>query len=165
MIRILGNIFIVAAVLLLLVFLYYPKHQDTGEKSRVEAVLKADVPDLQGHTQAISQWKGNVLVVNFWASWCPPCRMEMPGFIDLQNKYGKSGLVFIGIAEDNPQRAGEFSSKIGVNYPILVDQDSSLLNLSGLPYTAVFDRKGALVASHAGAWSESELDDIVSKLL
>ena len=165
MMKTLGNLFVIAAIVLLLVFVYYPKPRDAGEKSRVEAVLKASLPDLEGHAQAISQWQGKVLVVNFWASWCPPCRMEMPGFIDLQERYGKSGLVFVGIAVDSPDKAGEFSHKIGVNYPILVDQGSSLLNLSGLPYTAVFDRKGELVASRAGAWPESELDDIVSKLL
>lgn len=161
----LGNILVIAAVVLLLIYMYYPKPRDAGEKGHVEAVLKASLPDLEGHAQSISQWHGKVMIVNFWASWCPPCRMEMPGFIDLQDKYRDDGVVFVGIAIDSPDKVGAFAKKIGVNYPVLIDQSSSLLNLSGLPYTAVFDRKGELVASHAGAWPESELDGIVSKLL
>ena len=159
------GIFALFAIVLLLGYAYYPKSPGTEEKSRMEAVLKASLPDLDGKTQSISQWQGKVLVVNFWASWCPPCRAEMPGFVDLQKKYAGRGLVFVGIALDSPDKAGAFAQSIGVNYPVLVDQDSSVLNLSGLPYTAVFDRKGGLVATHTGAWPEAEIDDIVSKLL
>ncbi len=159
------NIFVILIIVLLLGYMYYPKSPGEQEKNRVEAVLKANLPDLDGKAQAISQWQGKVLVVNFWASWCPPCRAEMPGFVDLQGKYRDRGLVFVGIALDSPDKAGAFVRSIGVNYPVLVDQDSSVLDLSGLPYTAVFDRKGGLVATHAGAWPEAELDGIVSKLL
>lgn len=159
------NIFVILIIVLLLGYMYYPKSPGEQEKRRVEAVLKASLPDLDGKAQAISQWQGKVLVVNFWASWCPPCRAEMPGFVDLQGKYRDRGLVFVGIALDSPDKAGAFAQSIGVNYPVLVDQDSSVLNLSGLPYTAVFDRKGGLVATHAGAWPEAEIDGIVSKLL
>ena len=159
------NIFVILIIVLLLGYMYYPKSPGEQEKNRVEAVLKANLPDLDGKAQAISQWQGKVLVVNFWASWCPPCRAEMPGFVDLQGKYRDRGLVFVGIALDSPDKAGAFAQSIGVNYPVLVDQNSSVLDLSALPYTAVFDRKGGLVATHAGAWPEAELDGIVSKLL
>ncbi len=161
----LGKLLVISVISLLFLYAYYPKHPDGGEKEHVESILKASLPDLEGHVQPLSQWQGKVVVVNFWASWCPPCRMEMPGFIDLQQKYGKDGLVFVGVAIDSPDKVADFSHKIGVNYPILVDESSSLLNLAGLPYTAVFDKKGKLVASHDGAWPESDLDDIVSKLL
>ncbi len=159
------NIFVILIIVLLLGYMYYPKSPGEQEKNRVEVVLKASLPDLDGKAQAISQWQGKVLVVNFWASWCPPCRAEMPGFVDLQGKYRDRGLVFVGIALDSPDKAGAFAQSIGVNYPVLVDQNSSVLDLSALPYTAVFDRKGGLVATHAGAWPEAELDGIVSKLL
>lgn len=159
------NIFVILIIVLLLGYMYYPKSPGEQEKNRVEAVLKANLPDLDGKAQAISQWQGKVLVVNFWASWCPPCRAEMPGFVDLQGKYRDRGLVFVGIALDSPDKAGAFVRSIGVNYPVLIDQNSSVLDLSALPYTVVFDRKGGLVATHAGAWPEAELDGIVSKLL
>ena len=159
------KIFVVLAIVLLLGYMYYPKSPGEQEKRRVEAVLKASLPDLDGKARAISQWQGKVLVVNFWASWCPPCRAEMPGFVDLQGKYRDRGLVFVGIALDSPDKAGAFVRSIGVNYPVLVDQDSSVLNLSALPYTVVFDRKGGLAATHAGAWPEAELGEIISKLL
>lgn len=135
------------------------------EKRRDETVLKAVLPDMEGKMQPVEQWRGKVLVVNFWASWCPPCRAEMPGFVDLQKKYADRGLTFVGIAVDSADKAGAFARQIGVNYPVLVDDNSSVLNLSGLPYTIVFDRKGAVVATHTGAWPEEELDGIVGKLL
>lgn len=160
-----GNIAVISLVALFLVYAYTPKPPGEAERGRDEAVLAASLPDLDGKTQMLSQWHGKVLVVNFWASWCPPCRMEMPGFVDLQKKYAKQGLMFVGIAVDSPDKVRAFTQEIGVNYPILVDSGSSLLNLSGLPYTAVFDRKGGLVASHTGAWQESELEGIVGKLL
>lgn len=156
---------IAAVVAALMLYMAYFNPGGNENKRREEAVLKADLPDLAGKAQALAQWRGKVLVVNFWASWCPPCRAEIPGFIDLQKKYQGRGLTFVGIAEDSADKAGAFAKKIGVNYPVLVDENASVLNLSGLPYTVVFDRKGEVVATHVGAWPEEELDGIVGKLL
>ncbi len=161
----LGSILAVLAAALFLVYAYSPKPPGAEEKARVEAVLRASLADLDGKQQALSQWRGKVLIVNFWAPWCPPCRMEMPGFIDLQEKYRKQGLVFVGIAIDSPDKVREFARKVGVNYPVLVDQNSSVLDVSGLPYTAVFDRKGEVVDTHTGALPKEELEDIIGKLL
>lgn len=159
------NILAVVVVAALLLYMVYPKSPGEQERSRDETILRAGLPDLDGKMQAIYQWKGKVLVVNFWASWCPPCRAEIPGFIELQKKYRDKGLVFVGIALDSPDKAAAFAKKIGVNYPVLIDRNSTVLNLSGLPYTVVFDRNGAVVATHSGAWSEEKLDDIVGKFL
>ncbi len=156
---------IAAVVAALMLYMAYFNPGGNEDKRRDAAVIKAVLPDMTGKMQAIEQWRGKVLVVNFWASWCPPCRAEIPGFIDLQKKYQSSGLTFVGIAVDSADKAGAFAKKIGVNYPVLIDQDSSVLNLAGLPYTLVFDRKGEVVSTHVGAWPEEELDGIVGKLL
>ncbi|NNM83350.1 MAG: TlpA family protein disulfide reductase [Burkholderiales bacterium] len=153
------------AIAILAVYVYHASSPEGKDKAKLEAVLAATLPDLDGKKQAISQWRGKVLVVNFWASWCPPCRAEMPGFVDLQKKYGGKGLVFVGIALDSPEKAADYAKSIGVNYPILVDPDSTVLSLSGLPFTAVFDRRGNLVATHTGAVPEEKLEGIVGKLL
>ncbi len=153
------------AIAILAVYVYHASSPEGKDKAKLEAVLAATLPDLDGKKQAISQWRGKVLVVNFWASWCPPCRAEMPGFVDLQKKYGGKGLVFVGIALDSAEKAAGFANSIGVNYPILVDPDSTVLSLSGLPFTAVFDRQGNLVATHTGAVPEEKLEGIVGKLL
>lgn len=161
----LGGLLFALALVLSGIYAYHHVASDRQENQRLDAVLKASLPDLDGKMQALSQWRGKVIVVNFWASWCPPCRREMPGFVDLQEKYRKQGLVFVGIALDSPEHAGEFARRIGVNYPVLADPNSSVLEVSGLPYTLVFDRKGDLVDTHTGALPEDELDSIVSKLL
>ena len=83
-------------------------------------ILATTLPDLQGKSQSVSQWKGKVLVVNFWATWCEPCRREMPEFIELQDELRDQGLLFIGIALDQKNKVQQYSKEIGVNYPILL---------------------------------------------
>ena len=80
-------------------------------------ILATTLPDLQGKNQSISQWKGKVLVVNFWATWCEPCRREMPEFVELQNELRDQGLLFIGIAMDQASKVQQFNKEIGVKYP------------------------------------------------
>ncbi len=85
-----------------------------------EIILAASLPDLQDTEQPLSQWLGKVMVINFWASWCEPCRKEIPEFIEFQEKFRSNGMVFVGIAVDQKERAAAFSKEIGINYPVLV---------------------------------------------
>jgi peroxiredoxin len=127
------------------------------------------LPDPAGTPQAFSQWKGQVIVANFWATWC---REEMPHFVKMQDQYGKRGLTFVGIAIDKPERVSRFAAEIGVNYPLLVG-DMSVFDLARkagnqgdlLPYTVVFDRTGKIVARRAGIYTEATLAPIIEKLL
>jgi thiol-disulfide isomerase/thioredoxin len=113
-----------------------------------------------------------VIVANFWATWCVPCREEMPHFVKMQEQYGKRGLTFVGIAIDKPERVSRFAAEIGVNYPLLVG-DMSVFELARkagnlgdlLPYTVIFDRTGKIVARRAGIYTEASLAPIVEKLL
>src|SRR5262245_22722504 len=75
------------------------------------------LPDASGKEQRLDQWRGKVLVVNFWATWCAPCREEMPEFIKAQSEFGASGLQFVGIAVDQPDKVQQFANEIGLNYP------------------------------------------------
>ena len=137
-----------------------------------EAIFAATLPDLEGKNQPISQWRGNVLVVNFWASWCEPCRAEIPEFIELQQKFGDKGLVFIGIAVDQKEKAAAFSKEIGINYPILVG-DLNAMTLAGaagnrqgaLPFTVVIDRSGRITGTKLGRLSQSKLESMFKPLL
>lgn len=146
----------------------------TGEESLqgAQAVLTTQLPDLDGNEQTVSQWHGKVIVVNFWATWCTPCREEIPEFIEAQKKYGDQGLQFVGIAIDQLDRVQMFSKEFGINYPVLVGSINtwSLLEAAGnrmaaLPYTVVIDRSGNLVENYLGRVDLKKLERLVIPLL
>ena len=132
----------------------------------------ASLPDLAERRQPLSQWLGKVVVVNFWAPWCPPCREEIPGFIALQEKLGRQGLQFVGVALDEADKVQAFAAGAGINYPILLGGGEAVQlgqvagnRLGGLPYTVVFDRKGNAIAGLTGAVSPARLEALLQPLL
>ena len=139
---------------------------------RLAEVWDSRLPDLAGRIQHMSQWQGRVLVLNFWAPWCSPCRKEIPDFIHLQERYGQAGLVFVGVALDEQDKVAAFVDNAGINYPILLGgEEGSALSVAagnrqgGLPFTAVFDRRGNAVATLTGGVSEARLEALVRPLL
>ncbi len=137
-----------------------------------KAILAANLPDIQGENQAVSQWLGNVLVVNFWATWCTPCREEIPEFIEAQKKFRDQGLVFVGIAIDQADKVKMFSQEFDINYPVLVGSLNtwSLLEAAGnrqsaLPYTVVINRSGEIVETYLGRVNLKKLEKLVVPLL
>jgi thiol-disulfide isomerase/thioredoxin len=137
-----------------------------------ETILAASLPDLQGTSQTISQWRGKVLVVNFWATWCEPCRKEIPEFIELQEQFRDQGLLFVGIAVDQREKVAAFSKDIGINYPVLTGgmEAMALAEAAGnkqgaLPFTVVIDRSGKITGTHLGLLSRSKLEAMFKPLL
>ena len=137
-----------------------------------KAIFAANLPDLQGENQTVSQWLGNVIVVNFWATWCTPCREEIPEFIEIQEKFRDQGLVFVGIAIDQADKVKMFSQEFGINYPVLVGSLNtwSLLEAAGnhqsaLPYTVVINRSGEIVETYLGRVNQKKLEKMVIPLL
>ncbi|MEK6595920.1 MAG: TlpA disulfide reductase family protein [Pseudomonadota bacterium] len=137
-----------------------------------KAIFAANLPDLQGENQTVSQWLGNVIVVNFWATWCTPCREEIPEFIETQEKFRDQGLVFVGIAIDQADKVKMFSQEFGINYPVLVGSLNtwSLLEAAGnhqsaLPYTVVINRSGEIVETYLGRVNQKKLEKAVIPLL
>jgi len=131
-----------------------------------------ELKDLDGKLRNVNEWDGQVMVVNFWATWCPPCRKEMPAFIELQEKYGGQGLQFVGIALDDAAKVEDFIDTIGVDYPILIGQDDATLvsdaygnRLGALPYTAVIDRAGSIVKTYRGEVSQKSIEKVIKRLL
>lgn len=138
----------------------------------VERMLGVRLADVKGGTQSLEQWRGQVLVVNYWATWCAPCREEIPGFVRLQERYGSRGLQFVGIAIDQPDKVAEFASELRINYPLLLGglEIIELLRQAGnragvLPYTLVIDRKGNLVSREPGGLKEARLESLIQRLL
>ena len=172
MIRVLQTSLFVGITLLAGIAGYHLSAPDRVSKVDASAVLATSLPDLQGVQQSISRWKGKVLVVNFWATWCPPCLEEIPIFVRLQQQIGARGLQFVGIAIDERDKVVDFARRNGINYPIMVGQlDAIELSKTagnekgGLPYTLILDRSGQVVSQHYGALTEQELVTIISELL
>src|SRR5579884_4076693 len=104
------------------------------------------LPARSGKTLSLDQFKGQVVMINFWASWCGPCRQEMPLLDDIYRKYGKMGFTLIGVNVEPDRKSAEaWLKQTPVSFPILFDADSkvsSLYNVSGMPTTVFIDRKG-----------------------
>jgi thiol-disulfide isomerase/thioredoxin len=128
--------------------------------------------DLDGRQRRANEWMGKVLILNFWATWCPPCLKEVPTFVEYQQLYRNKGLQFVGIAVDRPQAVRDFVDSFAVGYPILIG-DTDAVELSktlgnrfgGLPFTVVFDREGRVRFRHAGEITAGMLDSQVLPLL
>lgn len=130
------------------------------------------IADVEGETHALAQWRGKLLVVNFWATWCPPCRVEMPGFSNLQKKYEAKGVQFVGIGIDSPSAIKEFALQNPVGYPLLLGGSESmdLMRTLGnpnaaLPYTLVLDADGRPVFAKLGMVDELSLEKRLQVLL
>jgi thiol-disulfide isomerase/thioredoxin len=136
----------------------------------VAAMWRLGFPDAQGNRQTLAQWRGQVLVLNFWASWCAPCRDEMPDFVSMRAQYRPKGVEFVGIAIDNSANVAQFLRHQPVNYPILIGEGAAhnlarqLGNPSGaLPFTIVLDRDGNIVLSHLGRLPRATLEETLQK--
>jgi thiol-disulfide isomerase/thioredoxin len=136
------------------------------------ALLALSLPDAAGREQSIGQWRGKVVVVNFWATWCEPCRKEMPEFIRAQTEFGARGLQFVGIAVDQADKVDQFAKNLGLNYPTLIggygaiELSKTLGNrLAALPFTIIVDRQGRVAHTQLGPLKPDQLQSIVAKLL
>ena len=136
------------------------------------AIAQSSFYDLSEKVQPLAQWQGKVLIINFWATWCPPCRAEIPEFIRFQKQYGKQGVQFVGIAIDQKSKVDTYAKKIGMNYPVLLG-DLAGIELAkrignseaGLPYTVIVDRSGKVITTQLGTLSFEKLEAIVLPLL
>ncbi len=128
--------------------------------------------DVDGEWHEASEWDGDVLLVNFWATWCPPCREEMPRLIELQQTYGDQGLQIIGIAMDSPELVKAYAESMGVDYPMLWGEQDAIdvahafgFDVVGLPISAVVDRDGTVTAIHIGELHDDDLAELVLTLV
>jgi thiol-disulfide isomerase/thioredoxin len=149
-------------------------HRLTAEtQTAVEKPGLPDItlPDLKGTQRKLSEWQDKVVVLNFWATWCAPCRKEIPEFIKLQTEFGPKGLQFVGIAVEESEPVKEYSDSVGINYPTLIGEITGI-NLSiplgnmisTVPFTAIFDQQGNIVHTQLGEISREKILEIVTPL-
>ena len=130
------------------------------------------LPDLDGEMHSIDDWNGQVIMINFWATWCPPCRREIPAFIRLYENYRDQGFVIIGIAIDDPQSVQDFIDPMDVNYPVLLGEDTGVEittaygnRLGVLPFTVFINREGRIVNTRRQELSYEEAEALIKPLL
>jgi len=130
------------------------------------------LPDLEGKIHANSEWDGKVVIVNFWATWCPPCLKEIPMFIKLQEKYAERGVQFVGIAMDNRHAVRNMVDKMGINYQVLVGDEKAISlavsfgdYASALPFTAILDTEGYIVLQEVGEMYLRKTEKAILSLL
>jgi thiol-disulfide isomerase/thioredoxin len=139
--------------------------------SAVGHLFATRLADSNGKLHDLAQWRGKTLVVNFWATWCPPCREEMPYFSRLSSKYAANGVQFVGIALDTAENVSSYAKTSTIAYPLLVaDAGGAELtrqlgnsNLA-LPYTVVVGADGESRLTRLGRVSEQELDRLLQTL-
>lgn len=159
-------------ITLLLTLLFIPAC-GPGENKQYGTLPDIFLPDLRGKAVNLRSYKGKVVLLNFWASWCAPCRMEIPDFIILQHEYKKRGFTIVGISMDQKGRdlVAEFSHAMKINYPVLYagKRRREIVDLvggfRGIPTSFLVDRKGRLVLKHTGLAPITSWKKHIEKLL
>jgi|HubBroStandDraft_5_1064220.scaffolds.fasta_scaffold05880_3 peroxiredoxin len=154
---------------------YLDRTRKHGPLKLIGDVKGVEAPDfalltLDGHKVKLSDYRGKAVLLNFWATWCPPCKVEMPWFVDLQKQYGKDGLVVLGVAMDDtePGEIAKFASDLGVNYTVLLGTNKvsdDYGDVQYLPTTFFIGRNGAIVDKLTGLLDRKDIEDDVRKTL
>jgi thiol-disulfide isomerase/thioredoxin len=155
-----------------------PDPRDASPDAPGSAVPHAVVPDLlpafalsdlSGKPTSVSTWNGKSLVINFWATWCAPCRREMPLLETLASEWADRGIVVVGVAVDYPDKVKEFAGRFNIDYPLLVGEQDALdvaaklgMNSPAFPFTVFADRSGEIVALFVGELHRPQADLILS---
>ena len=157
------------------IMLYFGYHQARRSATSARLTQATVAPDfslesLDGKSIRLSDLRGKAVLLNFWATWCGPCKIEMPWFVDLQNQYGAQGLQIVGVAMDDASKEdiAKFAKDMGVNYPVLIGKDSvgdEYGGVNALPQSFLIARDGKVVDKIVGLRGKSEIEDAIKKAL
>ncbi len=151
----------------------YSQRDPFFDKSIVSKTAPAFIlPALSGGKITLDDYKGKLVLLNFWASWCPPCRAEIPGFINTQNKYKDKPFSFVGIAIEDKDAVKKYSQEVGINYPTAYGVDESYKVAAsygnpdgGLPYSILISKDQKVLEVFSGFLSEGKLEELINKNL
>ena len=126
--------------------------------------------DINGKLVSLADFKGKIVILDFWATWCPPCRQEIPGFVALQRKYQDKGLVIIGVSLDQqgPSVVKPFMRELGMNYPVVMGNPKIVGDygfITAIPTTFVIDRRGNVVTAYEGFTDQATFESVIGPLL
>ena len=148
-----------------------PEPETPSPVAQLEQLPELSYPDLEGNTRSTTEWQDKVLVLNFWATWCPPCREETPLFVTLQEEYAAKGVQFVGLAIDDKAAVTDFVDSYGVEYPMLLGDINAMAvskqlgnRFQGLPFTVIMAPGGQIVIRHAGGIKREQIEPILQKL-
>src|SRR3981189_2751201 len=141
-------------------------------RSGAADLLAAPLRDLSGAKRTLREWRGRVVVCNFWATWCAPCREEIPMLVAVRGVFPAKGAEIVGIGIDQASKVEEFAKTYGITYPVLIAEAPALERmrrvgdgLCSLPYTVVLDQRGVVAHRRLGALSRAELEGVLRGLL
>ena len=136
-----------------------------------QAKLNMSFKDIDGKKVSLSDFKGKVIILDFWATWCVPCKAEIPDFIALQAKYGGQGLQVIGLSVDDTQsKAKQYATEMKMNYPVLLAEGKEDVlkaydPIPSIPVSIIIDRQGRIVARHLGIATKDVFENDIAPLL
>lgn len=152
-------------------YLYHHSSRPRSSSTSLQHRVAPDftLPLLDGGQLRLSSYRGKVVLLDFWATWCVPCREETPHFVELQKKYGDRGLQIIGVSmDDSPDPVHPFVQQFHVNYPVVMgtaDVGSAYGGVLGLPIAFLLDREGKIQAKHIGATDAAVFEKEIASLL
>ena len=166
---------VVAFVVALMLYVGLHMARRSGRLATPRITRSTVAPDfslesLEGKTMRLSDFRGKAVLLNFWATWCGPCKIEMPWFVELQQKYGSQGLQVVGVAMDDASKEdiAKFAKDMGVNYPVLIGKEAvgdSYGGIPALPETFFIGRDGKVVDKILGLRGKTEIEDAIKKAL
>lgn len=167
----LGYLLLMIGLGLTIRFLFLNTSSTDTSGVSTKAFFASHFLDSNAQSQALQQWKGKTVVLNFWATWCPPCREEMPEFSQLYRRYQDKNVVVLGLATEDIDTVRDYLKEAPVSYPILIGENEAIAlsislgnSKSALPYTVVIKPDGTIANNHFGRVSLSQLESMVNAL-
>lgn len=157
------------AAVLLAVFTVPTRASDSKPIAGVTAPAWS-LKDVDGKTVSSADFKGKVVLLDFWATWCPPCKAEIPSFVELQKTYGDKGLVVVGVSldEEGARVLKPFMKQFGINYPVVLGDLKTAQAFGGvrsIPTTFIISRDGRIAGRHVGLVSKADFEKAIKPLL